>query len=150
MKQESIIPKAWRSWRSAIAKLAQPKKLAKLAETGIALRNLRKSLEAHAEAVGKEERALKEYVIENFADSDLTEVRTKAGSMKLVTKILPQMDEATGGWDAIWKYVKNHDAFDLLQKRLHERACVERWEQGETIPGVKKFIKKDLKLGDAE
>ncbi len=136
------------NWRTI--KETDKKRLTKLVATGILLRNKRKALEAEAEAVGKEERALKDFLIENFKDTELKEVSTSAGKAKLTIRTIPQMDAESGGWDAIFNYVKKNDAFDLLQKRLHEAACKERWDGGEQIPGVKKFFKKDLKFGDAD
>lgn len=170
------LPKAWASWRSIPE--ADPKRLAKLVEAGIELRNERKSHEATAKALEAEEKALVTHLIENFTKADLTEVKTRLGTGRLVRKDIPQMDEATGGWEAVYayivkpaiegfsddefefrvakdrlklaKYIAQHGNWEMLHKRLGERACQERWEAKEKIPGVKAFNQVTIKLGDAE
>jgi len=176
------LPKAWESWRTISEK--DPKRLSKLVEAGIELRNERKAHEATAEALRKQEAALVNHLIENFDKADLTEVKTKLGTGRLVRKDIPQMDEATGGWEAVYAYIvrpgvehgldqivlssvvpkttlKNlvqsmmkaiarHGNWELLHKRLGERACQERWAEKEQIPGVRAFTQVTIKLGDAE
>lgn len=39
-------------------------------------------------------------------------------------------------WAALDGYIREHDATDLLQKRLTESAVKLRWEDGIAIPGV--------------
>ena len=39
-------------------------------------------------------------------------------------------------WDAIHRYIREHDAIDLVHKRLTEGAVKLRWDDGVTIPGV--------------
>lgn len=142
------MPKAWESWRTIPEK--DPKRLSKLIEAAFKLDTERKGLEKQAEVLEKEVRALKEHLIQKFDKSDLTEVKTSLGTARLSRKDVPTVDDSTGGWDAIYKYITKHKAWDLLQKRFGEKACQERWADGKQIPGVKKFNKVDIKLGDAE
>jgi hypothetical protein len=135
-------------WRTISEK--DPKRLSKLIEAAFSLDTARKSLEKQAEALEKEVRAIKEHLIQKFDKSDLTEVKTSLGTARLSKKDVPTVDDSTGGWDAIYKYITKHKAWDLLQKRFGEKACQERWDAKVTIPGVKKFNKVDIKLGDAE
>lgn len=39
-------------------------------------------------------------------------------------------------WTKIREYVVANDAADIMQARLHEGACKERWDDGVEIPGV--------------
>ncbi len=163
------LPKAWESWRTISEK--DPKRLSKLVEAGIELRNERKAHEATAEALRKQEVALVNHLIENFDKADLTEVKTRLGTGRLVRKDIPQMDEATGGWEAVYGHIVSGPvhamidgpkanrviaaiakggSWELLHKRLGERACQERWAEKEQIPGVRAFTQVTIKLGDAE
>lgn len=135
-------------WRSIPAK--DPKRLSKLIEAAFALDTERKDLAKKIELLEAEVREIKNLVIKEFDKSDLTEIKTGLGTARLVRKAVPTLDAATGGWDAIYKYIVKHKAWDLLQKRFGERACQERWDDGKKIPGVMQFHKVDLKLGDAE
>ncbi len=143
MPQERDVPKAWQSWRS-IKK--GPKQLVELIEAGIKLRDQRKELESKCAALGAEEKALKDFVLDTFDKADLREVKTKAGTARLAVKDVPQAED----WEKIYAHIKKTGEFDLLQKRLGERACQERWDAKVAIPGVKKFHVVTLKLGDAE
>ena len=42
-------------------------------------------------------------------------------------------------WQKVWDYVYEHRAFSLLHRRLTESAVLERWGDGQIIPGVEKF-----------
>lgn len=125
-----------------------PKQLPQVVAIGIKLRKERKALEAEAAALGKEENALKDFLIENFTNDDLKLIKTSAGTAELKFKEIPQMDEDTGGWGAIWKWVVKTKSFDIIKKGLHETACKARWQDGVKIPGVKKFTVKTIKLGE--
>jgi hypothetical protein len=39
-------------------------------------------------------------------------------------------------WPLIHTFMREHNAMDLMQKRLHEGACKERWADSVEIPGV--------------
>lgn len=142
------MPKAWDTWRS-IPK-DDPKRLAKLAEAAFKIDMERHEAQEKADAAKKKVREIKEEIIANFSKADITEIKTKLGTARLDAKNVPNIDPDTGGWDAVYKYIIKHKAWDILQKRFGERACQERWEAGEEIPGVKKFWKMDIKLGEAE
>lgn len=42
-------------------------------------------------------------------------------------------------WDAYWAFIINTKDFSLLEKRPGKSACQERWDAGQTIPGVEKY-----------
>lgn len=142
MAEESIIPKAWRSWRQI--KPSDPKKINKLVETGIRLRALRKDLEAKAASIKKEQDAVEEFLIQNFTSADLRVVKTRAGTASLSEKDVPRATD----WEAIEKHILATKEFDLLQRRLGEKACQERWNNGKEIPGVTKYHDKRIKFGE--
>jgi hypothetical protein len=41
-----------------------------------------------------------------------------------------------GDWNEFYQYVRDHDAFDMLYRRLNERAIKDRLEDGENISGL--------------
>lgn len=50
------------------------------------------------------------------------------------------------GWEGFYEYVKENDAFYLLQKRLSTQALREMVESGEKVPGVEMFEKVDVSI----
>jgi len=67
----------------------------------------------------------------------------KVANVKLVLKIKPVAKD----WEAIRKYIIEHDAWDLMQRRLGDLACRERWDDGIDLPGIDKFPVDDLSIG---
>jgi hypothetical protein len=53
-------------------------------------------------------------------------------------------------WDAIYDYIWQNRAFDLLQKRLAEAAVKLRWDDQIPIPGVEAFPVDDLTVSGEE
>ncbi len=49
-------------------------------------------------------------------------------------------------WNAIHEYIKENDAIDLVQKRLHEGACIARWDDDVEIPGVGRKLVEKIKV----
>lgn len=49
-------------------------------------------------------------------------------------------------WSAIYDYIRENDAFDMLQRRLASTAVKDRWESGIIIPGIEKFDTWDLSV----
>lgn len=49
-------------------------------------------------------------------------------------------------YDELIEYIKQEDAWDLLQKRLSSVAARERWDQDIDIPGVSCWVKEDITI----
>lgn len=148
-EKEIKLPKAWLTVFSRLKRESNPnKRLTLLTQEGLRLTKERTRLNAESAMLGKQIEAISDFMVDNFEAGMLTEVKTKEGRAKLSPKIVPQMAKELGGWDAIYKFIKEQDAFDILQKRLHEAGCKARWESGVEIPGVKQFIKKRIVFGD--
>ncbi len=82
---------------------------------------------------------LKLMLVEAIKESGLQ----KVANVKLVLKIKPVAKD----WEAIRKYIIEHDAWDLMQRRLGDLACRERWDDGIDLPGIDKFPVDDLSIG---
>lgn len=49
-------------------------------------------------------------------------------------------------WDAALKFIKENEAVDMLQRRVTESAVMARWDDGITVPGMKKDQKWAVKI----
>lgn len=127
-----------------------PRRLAMLIEQAFLIEGARKQLEKEAALLDAEVKEIKEIIIMNFDKSDLTEIKTKLGTARLVPKTVYQPDVPNDGWNKIWAYIVKTKSYDLLEKRLHQGACKARYEDKQKIPGVKLFDTAYIKLGDAE
>jgi hypothetical protein len=103
-----------------------------------------RSLRLHRMAIAKQiqeieavEKKVKKDIIDRLlAGEDL------GSAVTLVTKDKPTVTD----WPALYLYIGQHKAFELLQRRVTESAVMERWAEGEAIPGVGRFPVHDIKV----
>lgn len=81
------------------------------------------------------EKALKEHLIATLPKSDSTGASGKVAHARVTTKQVPTVED----WEELYRFVKKHDRFDLLQRRLNEAAVAEMWDAGKKVPGVGSF-----------
>ena len=62
------------------------------------------------------------------------------------TSIIHSTEPTPKDWPAIYAFIQENDAFDMLQRRLSASAVKDRWESGIVIPGIEKFDTWDLSL----
>lgn len=112
-----------------------PKTMGACADKIYELRQKRLDAQKVVDAIQAEESALREHIINTLPKSETTGVAGKLARVTVITKVVPQVKD----WDAFYKYVKKNDAFDLMQRRLTDKAVQDRWEAGKKIPGVEAF-----------
>jgi hypothetical protein len=109
-----------------------PKSLATCADKLFTIRAQRYDLQHQADAIEEEEKALKAHIIKNLPLSKATGIAGKLCSVTLETKSVPAVED----WGSFYKYIKKHNAFDLLQRRVNEKAVQARWDDKQEVPGV--------------
>ena len=101
-------------------------------------------------AADKEAKALKSIEVE-MKDRILGEMIEQqvgfAAGMDIRVKRKTVNKPQAADWDQVYKYMVDNDAMDLVQKRLHERAVNDRFEDGITIPGIEFYEVNDLSVG---
>jgi hypothetical protein len=125
---------------------AFPKKIGSCIDNLVALRSKRKEVEREAESIKDQEKALEEHLLREFGKAALDGARGSKGSAKIDEKDTPRVTD----WEAFYAYIHKNKAWELLQKRPGERACQERWEENEEIPGVEKFKVIKLTITEAK
>lgn len=95
-----------------------------------------------ASALKKEEDALKERITTELVRSEGTKVGGKLGTVTLQKKIKPVPVD----WLRIHSWIYDNRGFEILQKRLHEGAVKEHWEDNDLIPGIDQFTVFDLSV----
>jgi hypothetical protein len=99
------------------------------------LRGQRQGLQKQADAVGAEESALRQHLIDTCQKSELNGARGTLATCTLVPKTVATVKD----WHALYKYIKKHDAWDLLERRPSHAAYVARLEAKQKVPGVEPF-----------
>lgn len=115
-----------------------------LVDRFIQARRNRLAMQRDVDLLQKEENLLKEQIIADLTRTKIPVIGGQRGTVKLNEKIKP----IAGDWPKLYAYVKQEDAFDLLQRRLLESAVKARWDEGITIPGVQEFKVFDLSISD--
>jgi len=101
-------------------------------------------------AADKEARRLKAQE-DSLAEELISEMRRNetyfcAGTTHRV-KLNPSTRYRVADWPAYYQYMLDHEAMDLLQKRIHESALNDRLEDGEQIPGLEQVEVVKLSIG---
>ena len=113
-----------------------PKTMGTCADKLYALRQKRLDMQKAVDEVAAEERALKQYIIDNLPKSEASGVQGKTARVTVVVKEEPQIKDH----EAFRKYLNRSKRFDLAYKlRPSAPAIRELWEEGKDIPGVEKF-----------
>lgn len=107
-----------------------------------AKRQARLEADKLAAALKKEESKFKALIIATLREQEVDVVGGKELTVTLVTKQKP----TAADWEALYAYIKENDAFDLLHRRLTEKAVKERWGNDEVVPGVIEVDIDDLSL----
>ena len=108
---------------------------------------LKKLLEGGLE---KLESALKEHLIAGLSKSDDTGAAGKRYRAQIVTKETYKVntDPEADGWGVFHSWVRKNDRFDMLQKRLSDKAVAD-WHAenpGRIMPGLEKINLPDVSI----
>lgn len=106
------------------------------------VRELRLAMQKHVDEVQAREREVREHIIANLSKSDDTGAAGKKYRAQIVTKLKPSLKD----WDAFTAFVAKNQRFDLLQKRMSEKAVLDMLEEGESVPGIERFNAVDVSI----
>lgn len=111
-----------------------PKSIGRCADLYHDVRELRLLMDKEVEAIKARETEIQEYIIANLSKSDDTGAAGLRYRAQVRTEDKPQIAD----WAAFTLFVAENDRFDLIQKRLGEKAVADMWDKNETVPGVAK------------
>lgn len=106
------------------------------------LRAERLELSKKVDALKTQEAQLRAKIIAQLRDVDL-----ESGSGLIATGSITTSKEARMlDWNEFWQWAVEHDARDVIQKRVSITAIRERWEAGVEVPGLEAVEVADLSL----
>jgi len=106
------------------------------------VRDLRLAMQKVVDEVKARETEVREYIINSLSKSDDTGAAGKRYRAQVVTKLKPSVRD----WLEFMKFVFKYNRFDLLQKRIAERAVLDMLEAGESVPGIERFNAVDVSI----
>ena len=90
-----------------------------------------------AKALKEEESTLEALLISELRAASITSIGGK--KVKASIPVEPDYVPAVNDWAKVQAEIIATGDFSLLEKRIGRAAVKERWENGETVPGVEKF-----------
>lgn len=116
--------------------------LATLASARFELREAKRELEKQVKVI-EQQLTANEYELLEAADAvGLTHFRVGNLSLSVSEQVVGNVED----WDQVYAYIKDNDAFHLLQRRLGNAAYKELLDMGNPPPGIVPFTKRSINL----
>jgi len=106
------------------------------------VRELRLAMQKHVDNVKARETEVREHIIDNLSKS----LDSGAAGLRYRAQIVMKEHPSLKDWDAFTSYVAANRWFDLLQKRLSDKAVMDLMDDGVVVPGVEKFNAKEVSI----
>lgn len=114
----------------------EAKELSQLALEFDAADQARLTLQRELKKLEEKATELKVKLIIELERTGVPAIGCETATFTIVRKEVPICED----WNKLYEYVKEHSAFDLLQRRLSNEAIEARWADDRVVPGVTKFI----------
>lgn len=119
-----------------------PESIGRTADLYHDVRELRLAMQKEVEAVEAREAELRDSIINRLSASD----DTGAAGLRYRAQIVPKVKPKIADWPTLTKWLQESGRFDMLQKRLSDKAVTDVWDDGYAVPGVEKINVKDVSI----
>lgn len=99
------------------------------------VRELRLAMDKEVARVKERETELRNHMVANLEKSVESGGDTGASGLRYRVQIKTKTSARVTDWEKVYDYVAVNDRFDLLQKRVNEKAILELIEEGHTFEG---------------
>lgn len=120
----------------------QPQSLGAMIDRMAELRAQRRDLTKEVDELTKQMAGLEEMIIAKLDSEDLGSSRGRTATATISEDVVPQIED----WDQVYEYIKENDAFYLLQRRMTVTVYRELIEAGGELPGVNPLKKRSISL----
>lgn len=111
------------------------------------VRELRLLMAKEVERMQEREIEVREYIIANLSKSADTGAAGLKYRAQIVSKTVVRVSEEAGGWGAFFSWVRKNDRFDMLQKRLSDKAVADWIEENKRLlPGTESMTVPDVSI----
>lgn len=109
-----------------------PKKLGDCIDLAYSLQQEYLAKKREADAIAAKVKEVEDHIIDTFPKTGLNGGKGSLASASISTSVEPTAKD----WTAIFEYVREHNAFDLMFRRVNGKAWRDRVAEGEEIPGI--------------
>jgi hypothetical protein len=120
----------------------QPQSLGAMIDLMADLRAQRRDLSKQVDELTAQMASLETRLIAKLDEEDLNSSRGKTAYATISEDIVPQIEN----WDDVYAYIKENDAFYLLQRRMTVTAYRELVESGDSLPGANPLKKRSISI----
>ena len=113
-----------------------PKSIGRVADLYSDVRTLRLAMDKEVDTVKAREHELREYIISNLSKTGKDGGDTGASGLRYRAQIVSKDVPRAADWSKIHAYIQKTGRFDLVQKRLSEKAVMDMVEDKQEIPGI--------------
>lgn len=111
---------------------AIPESIGRCADLYRDVRELRLAMAKEVEEVQAFERTVEQHIIDNLSKSD----DTGAAGLRFRAQVITKRKPSVADWPTLQAHILATGEFDLIQRRISDKAVADRWEAGAAIPGV--------------
>lgn len=112
--------------------MSEVKSVGALIDELYATRLTRIALEREADELKKEEARLSKFLTEELKSLDMQAVRGQTAMFSISQKVVPNVID----WPSLYEFIKENNAFTLLQKRIGVISWGEYMDSGLVVPGT--------------
>ncbi len=116
-------------------KIKLPKSLGGIVDLLYKTRMERKKIEGEAGKKKDIEVFISNYLLKEYGKENLKGAKGRKASASIKKRDIATVEN----FDFLIKHIKKTNDYDLLQRRVNEKAVKERWAAGKRVPGVGKF-----------
>ena len=106
--------------------------MGELADEWWTLRASRLAIEKEVARIREQESRAKSALLQSLTENKVTSVGGQKVRVTHVVKDKPSVND----WEEVYSYIRETGSFDILQRRIGERAVKDRWDDGVKIPGI--------------
>jgi len=112
-----------------------PDSMGRAADLYKEVEELYREMKSETDAVYARMSEIREYIIANLEKSD----DTGAAGLKYRVQVKTDAKPKPVDWDKLYAYIMENERFDLLQRRLSDRAVMDLMEGEGNVPGVERI-----------
>lgn len=120
----------------------QPQTLGAMIDRMHALRLRKREIGREEKEINEQLKALEDGIIAKLDSEDIGSSRGKNATATISEDIVPQIDD----WDKVYAFIKENDAFYMLQRRMAVTVYREMIESGQELPGTTPLKKRSISL----
>lgn len=117
-------------------------KLGEMIDAVHALRAKRIEMQKQVDEVKADEERMKREIIALLKDAAVEGATGGEANARITKRVVPTVKD----WSKLYQYVRDNDAWDMLDKRCNAAAFRARLDDGVEVPGVEAYEVEDLSI----